>query len=88
MGRLVEVWVELPGEIPDRETLVRAFERHFHRRWEDVLVGAAQPPAYQLAWEGYLAVSGMAPVRAGLTLRDLTDRDRRQAAAVFNIVVG
>ncbi|MBO8129253.1 MAG: hypothetical protein H0Z39_08670 [Peptococcaceae bacterium] len=80
--------MELPDEIPDQETLVRAFEQYFHRQWDDVLVGAGKPFAYQLAWNGYVAVSCLTSARAGLTLEDLTANELRLATTVINIIVG
>lgn len=82
VGTLDRIWLDVPEEMDDMDTLAREFEKYFEARWEDVMVGGDRPFVYHKDWEAYFAVTGLKPV-SGLTLSGLPPRAKR-----YNIIAG
>ncbi len=71
VGQLVNIWTDLPEDIPDMETLAAAFAKVFLYKWENVMVGADYPLGWHLYWEGYLSVGRLSLLTDETTITSL-----------------
>ena len=82
VGNLGKIWMEVPEDAEDMETLAGEFKECFGVRWDDVVLGGEKPFVYHKDWEAYFSVAGLKPV-SGLKLSQLP----RQAKQ-FNLIIG
>ncbi|MTI85550.1 MAG: hypothetical protein FH756_17055 [Firmicutes bacterium] len=82
VGSLGKIWMEVPEDAEDMETLSGEFAAFFGARWEDVMVGGDKPFVYHKDWEAYFSVTGLKPV-SGLKMSQLPSRAKQ-----FNLIIG
>lgn len=83
MGNLWRVWLKVPEDLEDLDSLVRAFQGAFGYKWEDVMVESQKPFVYHKDRDAYFAVKGLKEVTS-LTVRDITGT----GVQFFRLMVG
>lgn len=85
MGNLSELWLDLPDDIGDQETLVAHFKNFFGRNWSDVMFKAEQSFDFHQHWNSYLAVSELEPLSNLLLPTLLSELEEQQ---LYQVLLG
>lgn len=87
VGSLTGLWMKLPGDIRNKETLVARFEEFFGRRWSDVMIRAKGSYTHHQHWNAYLAVSDL-ELRSGFSLPALLADLRNKHSRIYQVLAG
>lgn len=87
VGSLAGLWLDLPEDITDRQTLETRFEEYFGLKWPEVMIRGSLSYVYHQHWNAYLSVACLEPM-ANVPLPALLADLRKKKAQVYQVLAG